>query len=208
MVHGSAVRGGYQQEASDVDLVVVLADDAPAKLARISQPLRVANAAARIETMLLHQDEIAASADVFPLLYRDIQQCHCLLHGADPFANVVIHDHHVRVRLEQELRDARIRLRRIQVDEDGDPSRMAGLMERKVKQLRSGLHALLHLKGKTTGDGVAEVFAAAAGLLDVDTAPLLRIRAAPAEALNALIALLNAATRMADELEANRGGNA
>lgn len=198
VAHGSAVRGGYREDHSDVDLMVVLRDDASAKLASISDALLLARASARIEAMLLRADEIADSADVFPLLYADVKGCHAVLHGTDPFSAVKVHDDHVRLRVEQELRDVRIRLRRMIVDESGDAERLAGAVERKVRQLRSPLHALLRLKGRTVDDDVPTVYAAAAELTGVDTSPLLDVRAYPDAALAALRALLEKGVALVD----------
>ena len=42
VVHGSAVRGGWCEETSDVDLIVVLDDDSEAMLASIGPALELA----------------------------------------------------------------------------------------------------------------------------------------------------------------------
>lgn len=205
LVHGSLVRGGFRDDSSDVDLLLVLKDDAPEKLTSISNALILARAAARIEGMILRLDEIPSSADVFPLLFWDIQQRHVLLHGKDPFEGLAIHDHHIRLRVEQELRESRIRLRRMLVDEGGDARDLVGAMERKVKQLRSPLHALLRLHGKTAQDDLASVYAQAGTLLGVETSVLLQVRERPAAALTSLRQLLDAGVKAADALEGKAG---
>jgi predicted nucleotidyltransferase len=201
VVHGSAVRGGFRDNSSDVDLLVILADDRTEHLRAISNALILARAAARIEAMLVREDELHVSADVFPLLYRDIQQGHALLHGRDVLGALVFDAEHLRLRIEQELREARIRLRRMVVDEGGDPADMVGMLERKVKQLRSPLHALLALCGAPAAEDVASVFRAAGTLLDVGTAPLLEVASRPAEALTAARTLLDRAVTRVDALE-------
>jgi predicted nucleotidyltransferase len=205
MAHGSAVRGDFREESSDVDLIIVVRDDTPAKLAAVSDALLLARASARLEAIILHVDEIQRSADVFPLLYADIQDCHSLLLGTNPFAELQFQDSHTRLRLEQELREARIRLRRIIIDEGGEVDRLAGPLERKVKQLRSPLRALLRLKKQNAGDDLASVYRAAGELLGINTAPLLDVRKNPTAALDAVRVLLDrsviAADAMASELE-------
>jgi len=201
MVHGSAVRGGWREDLSDIDVLVVLTDDSPEALATISPALHLAYSAQRIEAILLRTDEIARSADVFPLMYADIQRCHALLHGTNPFAGLTFQDAHVRLRTEQELRDARIRLRRIVVDDEGLPARMATAIERKLKQIRSPLHALLRLSGRDGSDDLARVLEDCGAVLKLELAPLRAVRERPAEALVALRALLDAAINAADEME-------
>ncbi len=89
--------------------------------------------------MVLKHDNIAAASDVFPLLYDDVRQRHVVLSGSDPFVDLKIKDTHRRLRIEQELREARIRMRRAVVDALGSEADIAGAVARKVKQIRGPL---------------------------------------------------------------------
>jgi predicted nucleotidyltransferase len=202
IVYGSAARGGFVPGDSDVDLIVVLHDTSIAQLRAISEPLTRARYSARVEPMILKWDNIAAAADVFPLLYDDIRQRHLLLSGRDPFSDLHVSDAHRRLRIEQELREARIRMRRAVVDALGSEATIAGAVARKVKQLRSPLHALLKIKGMDDDDRLESVLAAAGRAYGLDTAPLLRVTAAPEDAHTALRGLLDAAIQDVDALEA------
>jgi len=106
LVFGSAVRGGWAQGRSDVDLVLVLREPSHDALLSISNTLTVARTALRFEAVILSADEISRAADVFPLFYDDIRSCHVLLAGKDVFADLEISDKHRRLRIEQELRAA------------------------------------------------------------------------------------------------------
>jgi predicted nucleotidyltransferase len=200
LVFGSAARGEFREQVSDVDLVVVLREASAAALSALSNPLQVARNAARIEAMVLVADEIPRAADVFPLFYDDLRSSHVLLHGTDPFASLVIADHHRRLRIEQELREASIRLRRAVIDA-GSPRNLVGAIDRKVKQIRGPLRALLSLHGRPVGPALAEVFAAAGQLYKIDQAPLLRTQEDPAAALDTLQRLLLAAVDDVDRME-------
>ncbi len=199
LVHGSAVRGDYRKE-SDVDLVVVLAKAGREQLDALAEPLHVARFAARIEAMILVADEIPRAADVFPIFYADLQRHHVVLHGKDPFAGLVIEDHHLRLRVEQELREAQIRLRRAVTDARGNQDALRGVVGRKLKQVRSTLRVLLDLKGIAVGDGLAEVVAKACATYEVEGAPLTKLAEAPGEAHDALVALLDRAIDDADRM--------
>lgn len=201
LVFGSAARGEFREEVSDIDLVVVLKEASPAALESISNPLQVARNAGRIESMILVADEIPRAADVFPLFYDDLRSSHALLHGTDPFASLTIADHHRRLRIEQELREASIRLRRAVVDAGGAPRQLTGAIERKIKQIRGPLRALLALNGKQVGVALPEVMAASGEFYKVDVAAFGRSREDPRAALNALQKLLNAAIDDADRME-------
>jgi predicted nucleotidyltransferase len=201
VVYGSAVRGGFVPGESDVDLIVVLHETSIAQLKAIAEPLMLARYSARAEAMVLKNDNIAAASDVFPLLYDDVRQRHILLSGRDPFLDLNISDVHRRLRVEQELREARIRMRRAVVDALGSESTIAGAVARKIKQIRGPIHALLKLKGIDADDRLEPVFAAAGQAYGIDTAPLTRVSVSPEGAHTALRALLDAAIADVDTLE-------
>lgn len=200
-VYGSAVRGGYVEGRSDVDVLVVLRDDGRAQLEAIGSALLLARTSARIESMILRGDELQKAADVFPLLYDDVRGCHVLLHGKDPFSGLEIADTHRRLRIEQELREARIRLRLLLSEAPLLPRQLPGALARKVKQLRSPLHALLRLRGRKVDDGIEPVMREVCSLYEVDAKALLRFEEAPEAAYDALTRLLDAAIADVDALE-------
>lgn len=201
LIFGSAARGEYREGQSDIDLMVVLKDAARDKLAAIANPITLARYAARIETMILTVAEIPRAADVFPLLYDDIRRCHLLLAGTDPFSALAISDKHRRLRIEQELREAQIRLRRAVVDAQGAREALAGAVFRKTRQIRGSLRALLALRGHDVGDDFEAVLNKAAALYDVDAAPLRNVHEAPEAAHDALAKLLAAAVDDVDRME-------
>lgn len=201
VVYGSAVRGGYVDGRSDVDLLVVVRDDSRAVLDKLGGALLLARTSARIESMILRGDELQKAADVFPLLYDDVRGCHALLHGEDPFAALEIADTHRRLRIEQELREARIRLRLVLSEAPMLPRMLPGAIARKLKQLRSPVHALLRLREREVDDRIDVVMREACALYKVDADALLRFEEAPEPAYDALTKLLDAAIADVDSME-------
>lgn len=200
VAHGSAVRGGWR-EGSDVDLVVVLREASRPTLERSANALQGARWSSRIEAMILVEEEIPRAADVFPVFYDEIKQHHAVLHGSDPFASLKIERHHLRLRIEQELREAQIRMRRAVVDAQGNQDALRGLVARKIKQVRSPLRALLELLGKSTEQEPFAVLRAAGQAFGVDAAAALKVEEEPAAAHDALVALLDQAIAKVDAME-------
>ncbi len=199
LMHGSVVRGEYRPGESDVDVIVVVEEATFAHLEAIGNALQLARYSARIEAMILTESEIAGASDAFPLLYDEIKKRHILLVGRDSFATVEVHDTHRRLRIEQELREAQIRLRRAVADAFGAHEAIAGAVLRKVKQVRAPLHALLSMKGIECASDLASVTAKVGETYAVDVAPLHAARVAPAAAHAALVALL---TKTIDDVNA------
>lgn len=192
VAYGSAVRGDFDPARSDVDLIIVVRDDAEARLEAMGPALALARSSARIEAMILRADEIPLAADVFPLLYDDIAHASRCIAGDNPFEGMTVPAEHRRLRIEQELREARIRMRRVATDMGAGPA-LAGAVERKLKQLRSPLHALVVAHGATEDDHLGPVLRAAGKLYDTDVAPLFEVREAPREAFVALARLIDLA---------------
>jgi predicted nucleotidyltransferase len=201
VVYGSAVRGGYEPGHSDIDVIVVLHDTGLPQLRAVAEPLMLARFQGRIEAMVLKRDNIPSAADVFPLLYDDVRQRHAVLSGSDPFVDLSITNAHRRLRIEQELREARIRMRRAVVDALGSETSIAGAVARKVKQIRGPLHALLLLKGIAVDDRLEAVLEAVGKAYGLDTAPLLRVSLAPEAAHKALRDVLDAGIQDVDRLD-------
>lgn len=200
LAHGSAVRGGYDEATSDVDLVIVLTDDRLELLESLGESVALARTSARIESMILKQSELARAADVFPVLFDDLAQHSVVLRGTNPFTSITIHDDHRRLRIEQELREARIRLRVAIADASVGLLRPEGVVARKLRQVRSPLYALLRLaKNAPEKDDLRSVFGRAGEHLGIDVAPLLGFREEPRRALDVLVTLLDSAIARVDE---------
>jgi predicted nucleotidyltransferase len=192
VVHGSAVRGGWREPTSDVDLIVVLDDDSGAVLESIGPALTLARFSGRIESMILTEAEIARSADCFPLLYSDIARTSVTIAGTNPFKGLTISDENIRLRIEQELREIRIRIRRV-VTDMADAANFGGAIERKLKQLRGPLWALLALRNEIVEEPLDAVLDGVGTAYGVDIAPLRRARDEPKVAWATLAKLLDAA---------------
>lgn len=201
LVYGGAVRGG-PGDPDDLQLMVVLREASPEKLGAIAEALNLLRYAVRIEAMILTSSEVPQAADVFPLLYDDIRSAHVLLAGTDPFSPLAISDRHRRLRIEQELREAQIRLRRLLVDSLGARAALGAGLARKLRQVRSPLRALLLLQKVSCSAHQDDVLRAAGERYGIDTAPLLTaaLREAPERAVPLLIRLLESAVQEADRL--------
>jgi hypothetical protein len=155
--------------------------------------------------MILTVAEIPRAADVFPLLYADIAKKHAILVGTDPFAELTVSRRHLRLRVEQELREAQIRLRRAVVDGLGAEGALGGAVFRKIRQIRGALAALFELRGEACDDELGAVLAAAGRAYGVETKPLQHAHEHPQQALEALNKLLNAAIADVDARDAEIG---
>jgi predicted nucleotidyltransferase len=195
---GGVARGDYRPGESDVNALVILRAADFAKLDAIAPAMEAARYGARLEATLLTAEELPGAASSFPLLYDEIKRCHVALYPSgsnDPLGPLVVHDTYRRFRIEQELRQALIGLRRVVTDAAGAPEAVGGAVRRKARQVRRPLRALLGLRGAACREDVASVIDCAGRTYGVDVTSLANPSAAPASAHDALSRLLGAALR-------------
>jgi predicted nucleotidyltransferase len=200
LLTGGVARGDYRPGDSDVNAIVVLRDASFAKLDAISSAMQAVRYGARVEATILTAEELPGSCDAFPLLYDEIKRWHIVLVGTDPLASVAVHDTHRRLRIEQELREAQIGLRRAVTDALGAPEAIGGAVLRRARQVRRPLRALFALRGIGCKEDLTSVLGCASTAYEIDVAALAKPREAPAEAHTALTAILAASIRDVQDL--------
>lgn len=193
LLTGGVARGDYRPGESDVNAIVVVRDASFAKLDAISSAMQAVRYGARVEATILTEDELPGSCDAFPLLYDEIKRWHLVLVGTDPFDATVVHDTHRRLRIEQELREAQIGLRRAVTDALGALEAVGGSVARKVRQVRRPLRALMGLKGRPCKEDLGGVLACAGAAYGIDVSALNAPREEPEASHASLSALLAAA---------------
>ena len=87
VLFGSAAEG-RMRATSDVNMLVVLARFSKDRIDRLREPLRLAHATIRLETMLILEDELAAATEAFAVKFADIGARHRVLAGRDVVANL------------------------------------------------------------------------------------------------------------------------
>jgi predicted nucleotidyltransferase len=110
VLYGSAAEGRLRS-TSDLNVIVVLRAFSQPEVDRLREPLRVAQAAARLAPMFLLEDEIPEAARAFAAKFADVLHRRRVVHGDDPFAGVVIPREAEIARLRQVLLNLALRLR-------------------------------------------------------------------------------------------------
>jgi predicted nucleotidyltransferase len=208
ILFGSVARGEWAQGRSDVDVVLVAKQLTPKELASAAEAIAVAQAAIRLDALLLEEAEIPRSADVSPLLFRDICEHRIVIAGADVFASVVVREEHVDLAIEQELRDSLRGLRRALIDARDDEALIALRVEAYLRKIRIPLRALLRAEGIEVGHALSLVVAKAARNFRLDSTVLERARERPVRACEELLELCSRAIALADSRNAKNSAGA
>lgn len=175
ILYGGLVRGRYNPETSDINIVVLLRDASANAIARIAGPLHDAWRAKRVEPLIITPNELPRLTLAFPTKMLDIQRRHVALIGTDPFDGIEASRDHIRLRVEQELRNLSLRMRRRFVAIHDDPAALAAAVDEAATTLAVNLRALLFLKAIVSDERqptlavyerAAQTFGLDAGALD------------------------------------------
>ena len=111
LLYGSAVAGDFVPGTSTYNLLVVVErlglNELDGMSGAVSEWMKEGNAA----PMLFTPEELAETADAFPIELADIRQSRRVLSGADPFSEMVFHHDSLRLQLERELKGKLLALR-------------------------------------------------------------------------------------------------
>jgi hypothetical protein len=177
LLYGGLARGRFRPGQSDVNVVVLLHDMSAPSLAAIAPVLRAAWRGAGVVPLLLTPAEVRQTADAFAPKFLDIQEHHLLLVGEDPFVDLEVRREPLRLRIEQELRNLLLRLRRRFVAIGDNPAELSAVLCNAARPLAIELASLLRLAGKPVHgeDRTAAIFAVAAAAFDLDGGTLARL---------------------------------
>lgn len=175
IIYGSIARGHYRPDKSDVNLLLLLKRISSSHLDEVEPVLRLARNRTNVVPMIMTPEEVIRASDVFPVKFMHIKNYHCVLYGESPFENLKISPQHLRIRLEQELRNISIRLRNRYVNLNHDRKGSALLVSNMISSFAVQLRTLLELTGNElpTEHTSSAHLEAAARAFDLDTQALL-----------------------------------
>jgi predicted nucleotidyltransferase len=175
VLYGSAARAQYHEGVSDLNILVLLRGLDAATLRRGSRHARRWVEEGNPPPLLLTEDELARSLDIFAIEYSDIRDAHRVLHGDDPFAALRIQPEHLRLQCERELKGALIQLRERYLLSADEPDELDALLRRSVSTFLVLFRTVLRLTGETVPQDSEEVVRATAARVGFEPDPLLEI---------------------------------
>lgn len=127
VLYGSAARGDYVPERSDVNLMLVFDRLDLALLRRLEPAFTKWGRNGSVPPLIVSQQEWERASDVFPLEITDMRTGYEVLRGSDPIAGLTVRPADLRHALERELRGKLMRLRQGYVAAAGDGAALGEL---------------------------------------------------------------------------------
>jgi hypothetical protein len=168
VLYGGIAKGEYAPLTSDVNAMVVLQDATTATLDQLVAPVQEGMRDCRLAVMVLTEEDLRHSTDVFPIKFLDMQRHHRVLCGRDVLADLDITDAHLRLRCEQEIKNLLLRLRQFYVQRQHRPELVEATLGRAVSSFLTDLGVVLLLKTGAAPVGKEAIAEAAARELGLD----------------------------------------
>lgn len=154
-LYGSVVRGDWNPERSDINILIVLDKLDRETLASLSGPVQQARDRDALAPLFLRADELAEIAALFPAKIHEIKLHHRLVEGPDLLAGVEVSSRDLALRVRQELLNVRMRLRHALLMGTPSPALLIPPMQAFLPRLHSLLRSLPSL-GVAEAAGVAD----------------------------------------------------
>ncbi len=169
VLHGSAAREDYIPGRSDVNVLVVVDEVTLDACDSALAPWRVAQRDAPVVIELMTTRDLERSTDVFPLRFLNMQRGHSTLWGEDVLSELDIRWDHLRLRVEQLIKELLFELRETYMRHASRPELLGGALSRAYGSYLLGVGALLYLRdGEWWLSGKEKIAEVAARELELD----------------------------------------
>ena len=111
ILYGSAVKGRFTNKISDVNVLILIAEDSPDEVIFLGKKTARLIWKNRITPLILTVSEFINSADVFPMEYLDIRHSRKVIFGSDVTEELEITKENLRHQVEAQLRGSITSLR-------------------------------------------------------------------------------------------------
>jgi predicted nucleotidyltransferase len=147
--------------SSDVNLLLVARDFAPAAIERMRDAYLAAEAAIKLRVMFVREDELPAAAELFAQKFADIRRRHRTVLGKDLVGSLAVPRQAEIFRLRQVLLNLVLRLREASIARGHRPEQVTLILADMFGPLRAACATLLELEGAPIADSSAALTAIA-----------------------------------------------
>ncbi|MCB2193645.1 MAG: hypothetical protein KQI62_18870 [Deltaproteobacteria bacterium] len=148
VLFGSAAAGRYVKGRSDMNLLIMVSEQAQRTTSRLLPFAGKWAPAGVAPPLVMSPDYLAASTDVFPIEFLVMAANHKTLHGEDPLESLNLEPGHLRLQLEREIKGKVTALRTRLLASGGEARALTGLSREALPAFVAFFQAYLEL---TTG---------------------------------------------------------
>jgi len=172
ILYGGLAKGEYSPISSNVNVMVVTKEISIELLDRVAPAVQQGVLDFRLAVMVLSEDDLHRSTDVFPTKFLDMKQYHQVLWGKEVLSELTISNEHLRLRCEQEIKNLLLRLRQFYLHRLHRTELIESTLTSAISTFLSNLGILLILKTGQSPGGKGAIAEAAAYELGINNNPL------------------------------------
>ena len=146
-LYGSAAGKNFVPGVSDINSVLVLRTVSLEALQKTLQPVARARRRRIQAPLIMTQEHIRSSLDVFPIEFLDMKEQYAVVYGEDVLKDIVIQDTHVRLFCEQQIKGRLIRIRQAYLEVGSKRRGVEALLKESLGSLFPVFRALIRWKG-------------------------------------------------------------
>lgn len=165
---GSVARGESIPGVSDVNVMILVDSISASQLAAASRSTREWVRSGNTPPYLFSWDEWRGMGDTFAIEIADMRDARQVIHGPDPVQDKTTEMPHLRLHVEQEIRETLLQLRLRLLLTAGNARDVGNLLMSGLPSCAAYMRAVLRLHGETPPLDSGEVVERAATLVDVD----------------------------------------
>lgn len=174
ILYGSGARGDYVPGKSDINFLVVVAENAADDLERVQPLIPGWRKRAVALPLIMTKAFIDSSIDVYPVEFLNMKRHYDVVYGGDVLKDLVFDNPSLKLQCERELKGKLMLLRTGFLETAGKAETLQRLMAASITAFLSVFSALLHMQGKDVPRGRREIVAAVAEVYGIDAASFLR----------------------------------
>ena len=153
---GSAARSEWNAKTSDINLLLLVTEKGYDRWLEAGDIARRRAKKGFALPLILTENYIRSSVDVFPMEFLDIKLFHKTLLGQDLFDSITISSSDLRMQAEREVKGKWVQLRQAALDRGGNTVAMRDLLVMSVPTWVSVFQAILKIKGAEVPQGKRE----------------------------------------------------
>ena len=173
ILYGSGARGEYVAGKSDINFLVVLAEDVADDLEKVLSFVPKWKKRAVATPLFMTTALIGSSVDVYPVEFLNMKRHYQVVHGEDVLRNLVFEKRALRLQGERELKGKLVLLRTRFLETADKAENLQQLMAASITAFLSVFNALLTLKEREPPRGRREIVGAVTAIYGIDAAPFL-----------------------------------
>jgi hypothetical protein len=177
VLYGSVARGEHVPEVSDINILVLI-DDIDSAAIALAAPTAARMAEHSVNPLVLEWADRTRAADVFGIELLDMQDAHEVLHGANPFADLIVDRRALRLQAERELRSKLLGLHSGMLHALEAPELLGALLIGTLPAFVTHQRAVLRLTRQPVPGSMPGVIDAATALVGCDPAGMRAAHAA------------------------------